>query len=626
MNTLLIAVIVIGALYFARDVFVPLALALLLSFALGPLVMMLRGWRFGRVPSVVAAVVLASLMIFGIGALIGGQLAVLAENLPQYRYNMVEKIQSLRSGAVGSGILGPVSKMLEDLKKEISRPAETPPAPDRLGGPLSQPNQQKPVPVEIHQPSETPAEVIQAVAGPLLPPLAMTGIVVVFVIFFLLQREDLRDRFIRLAGARDLNRTTRALDEAASRLSRYLLSQCAINACFGVLIGIGLWLIGVQSPLLWGLLAMLLRFVPYIGPIIAASFPAAVAFAVDPGWSTLFWTIGLFLLVEPLMGQVVEPWLYGHSTGLSPVAVVVAAAFWTWLWGPIGLLVSTPLTLCLVVIGRHVERLEFLNIALGNKPALEAEESFYQRMLAGDSDEAVQQAEEFLKKAPLVAYYDQIAIRGLALAQQDVNRGALDRDRRLAIKESVDGVIAELSDHDDVPEADPAAGEPATSRQEAAAADWKAGPVLCVSGHGALDETVAAMLAQLLGKQGISARVVPSNEVSAANMPRFDAAETEIACLSYLEAGGFTNALYLIRRLRRRRPAIRIILGLWTLSEEAVESRNALRETGADVIVTSLAQAIPAVRDAAAHVAGPVREVVSMQEVGLPRAAPAAHS
>jgi predicted PurR-regulated permease PerM len=377
LNTLIIVVVVVGALYFARDVFVPLALALLLSFALGPLVMMLRRWRFGRVPSVIAAVVLASLIIFGIGSVIGSQLAGLAENLPQYRYNMVEKIHSLRGAAVGSGILGSVSKMLDDLKKEISRPAEPPPAPDRLGGPSASPNQQKPVPVEIRQPAETPAEVIQEVAGPLLPPLAMTGIVVVFVIFFLLQREDLRDRFIRLAGARDLNRTTRALDDAASRLSRYLLTQCAINACFGVLIGFGLWLIGVQSPLLWGLLAMLLRFVPYVGPVIAASFPAAVAFAVDPGWSTLFWTIGLFLLVEPIMGQVVEPWLYGHSTGLSPVAVVVAAAFWTWLWGPIGLLVSTPLTLCLVVIGRHVERLEFLNIALGNKPALEAEESFY---------------------------------------------------------------------------------------------------------------------------------------------------------------------------------------------------------------------------------------------------------
>jgi predicted PurR-regulated permease PerM len=616
LNTLIIAVVVVGALYFARDVFVPLALALLLSFALGPLVMMLRRWRFGRVPSVIAGVVLASLIIFGIGGLIGSQLAGLAENLPQYRYNMVEKIHSLRSAAVGSGILGPVSKMLDDLKKEISRPAEPPPAPDRLSGPSSSPNQQKPVPVEIRQPAETPAEVIQGVAGPLLPPLAMTGIVVVFVIFFLLQREDLRDRFIRLAGARDLNRTTRALDDAASRLSRYLLTQCAINACFGVLIGFGLWLIGVQSPLLWGLLAMLLRFVPYIGPVIAAGFPAAVAFAVDPGWSTLLWTIGLFLLVEPIMGQVLEPWLYGHSTGLSPVAVVVAAAFWTWLWGPIGLLVSTPLTLCLVVIGRHVERLEFLNIALGNRPALEAEESFYQRMLAGDSDEAVQQAEEFLKKAPLVAYYDQIAILGLALAQQDVNRGALDRDRRLAIKESVDGVIADLSDHENAPPPGAAAGEPATPRQEAAAAGWEGGVVLCVSGRGALDETVAAMLAQLLGKQGIGARVVPSNEVSAANMPHFDTADAEIACLSYLEAGGLTNARYLIRRLRRKRPATRIILGLWTLSEEAVESRNALGETGADVIVTSLAQAIAAVRDAAAHEMGPVREVVSMQEAG----------
>ena len=220
----------------------------------------------------------------------------------------------------------------------------------------------------------TPLQLLQAIVGPLLAPLATTGIVIIFLLFILLQREDLRDRFIRLAGARDLQRTTRALDDGAYRLSRYFLTQSAINATFGVLIGTGLFFIGVPHPVLWGILGMLLRMVPYIGAPIAAIFPAALAIAVDPGWSMLFRTLGLFAVIEPIMGQVVEPLLYGHSTGLSAVAVVVAAVFWTWLWGPIGLLLSTPLTVCLVVLGRHFEHLEFLDVLLGAEPALSPQE------------------------------------------------------------------------------------------------------------------------------------------------------------------------------------------------------------------------------------------------------------
>jgi predicted PurR-regulated permease PerM len=608
---------------------VPLALALLLSFALGPLVMSLRRWRIGRVPSVVAAVICASLILFGIGALIASQLAILAGNLPEYRYNMMEKIHSLRGATSGGGMLGPISDMLKDLSNEIAKPTELPSKAEAPSKSLVRPGpstvaasqEQQPVPVEIRPPSETPLEVIRTIAGPLLAPVATTGIVIVFVVFFLLQREDLRDRFIWLAGARDLNRTTRALDDAARRLSRYLLTQSAVNASFGVLIGIGLWLIGVPNPLLWGLLSMLLRFVPYIGSVIAVAFPAAVTFAVDPGWSMLFWTIGLYAVVESIIGQVVEPFLYGRTTGLSPVAVVVAAAFWTWLWGPIGLLLSTPLTLCLVVLGRHVERLEFLNIALGDKPALSPDESFYRRMLAGDSDEAARQAEEFLKKEALSVYYDQIAVRGLALAQLDVNRGALDHERRVQLKESVDGVIADLSDHDDIAQPitdmDPLieVGEATAQPQVPSAPGWKEGEVvLCIAGRGSLDEVVAAMLAQLLQKQGIGARTVPSRDVSAVNIARFDVAGTQMACLSYLEAGGLTNARYLVRRLRRRLPNVKILLGLWTLSDEQANSRDALRETGADIIVTSLGQAVIEVDKAARE--GESRIQVSAQPTG----------
>jgi predicted PurR-regulated permease PerM len=604
-NTLIIGAIVVSALYFGRDLFVPLALALLLSFALGPLVVSLRKRHLGRISSVAISVSFAFLVIVGVTALIGSQLASLAENLPEYRYNIIEKIQSFRQATAGNGLIGSISKTMDELKNELLKPPEQRPVKPsgRPAGPsfASVYPQRNPIPVEVFPPAETPAEVIEAVVGPMLGPLAMAGIIVVFVIFFLLQREDLRDRFIRLVGSRDLNRTTQALDDAASRLSRYLLTQCAINALFGVLIGTGLWLIGAPSPLLWGLLAMLLRFVPYIGPIIAAALPTVVIFAVEPGWSNMFWTIGLFAVVEPFMGQVLEPWLYGHTTGLSPVAVVVAAAFWTWIWGPVGLLLSTPLTLCLVVIGRHVEGLEFFNIALGNKPALAPEESFYQRMLAGDADEAAQQAEEFLKEGSLMSYYDQIALKGLILAQQDANRGALDRDRRLLLKESVDEVIADLADRGDAEPVNAAAAEGAEKKDPERAVQPRPDPsrpsVLCIGGRSALDEAVASMLAQILDNEGIGARVVNAAEVAPAGIARFSPADARIVCLSYLDAGASPNARYLIRRLRRVMPFQSVILCLWSFPDDEAALRDVTQKTNSSAVVTSLGAAVSAVKD-----------------------------
>ncbi|MGH9561113.1 MAG: AI-2E family transporter, partial [Terracidiphilus sp.] len=377
----------------------PLALAILLSFVLAPLVLFLRRVHFGRVVSVIVAVVLAFIVIFGVGSLIGSQLADLAKNVPQYQNTINRKIQFLHNAAAGSGLIERASSMLS----EFQHSAVT--APNNRGGTAPNPSglssannqQHKPIPVEIHQPPRAPLQVIRNIIGPLSGPLATTGIVIIFVIFILLQREDLRDRFIRLAGRRDLQRTTRAVDDGVRRLSRYFLMQGVINAAFGTVIGIGLFFIGVPNPVLWGILAMLLRFIPYIGAPIAAFFPAALAIAVVPGWSMFAWTIGLFLVIEPITGQFIEPLLYGHSMGLSPVAVVVSAVFWTWLWGPVGLFLARPLTMCLVVLGCHVEHLQFLDVLLGDQPALTPAEGFYQRMLAGDPDEAVRQAEEFLK-------------------------------------------------------------------------------------------------------------------------------------------------------------------------------------------------------------------------------------
>ena len=453
LGTLGVGTVAVAGLYFARDLFMPLALAMLLSFALGPLVMALRRRHLGRVPSVVAAVILAFLAIFGIGTAIGTQLEHLAENLPQYQSNVSAKIHELRGATAGIGLVGRAAGVLKALSNELS--GAPPPAdthrPNTLAAAPRGVQRQAPVQVEIQQPDATALQVLEAVIGPLLQPLATTGVVIVFVVFFLLKREDLRDRFIRLAGARDLHRTTRALDDAARRLSRYLLVQTAINGGFGLLVASGLWMIGIPNPVLWGILGMLLRFVPYIGPVIAAIFPAILALAVDPGWTMLVWTAALFVIVELTIGQLIEPLLYGHSTGLSAVAVVVAAAFWTWLWGPVGLLLSTPLTLCLVVLGRHVEHLAFLDIVLGDRPALTMEEHFYQRVLAHDPGEAAHQAEGFLKAHSLATYYDDVAIKGLALAQSDVNRGALDHERRVHIKAVVEEIIDDLSEHADPP-------------------------------------------------------------------------------------------------------------------------------------------------------------------------------
>lgn len=346
-------------LYFGRDIVIPIALAILLSFVLAPLVGLLQRTRVPRAIAVVSIVVLAFALLFALGSLLASQLTQLASELPRYQTTISEKIQLFRDTTAGRGTLERASGMLKDLSKELDKPKD---AGSTLGAntivnpktPLT------PVPVEVHQPDPGALESLQALISPLLHPLATTGIIIIFVIFILLQREDLRNRLIRLAGSHDLQRTTAALDDAARRLSRLFLIQLLLNGAFGVVIGAGLWFIGVPSAILWGILAAVLRFVPYIGAAIAAAFPLALAVAVDPTWSMLLWTLGLFLIVEPIVGHVIEPMVYGHSTGLSPVAVVASATFWTALWGPIGLVLATPLTVCLVVLGRHVERLAFL--------------------------------------------------------------------------------------------------------------------------------------------------------------------------------------------------------------------------------------------------------------------------
>jgi predicted PurR-regulated permease PerM len=603
-----VAAIVVAALYFAREVLIPVTLAMLLSFVLSPLVELLRQIWLGRILSVVLAVVLALGLILALGSAIGTQVAQLSGNLPQYQTTIETKISRLRNATVDkfSAKLGSFGHQLTG-----SAPRSEAPAPAPTGAP-AQGQEQNPVPVVVTQPAPSVLDIGKSVLDPLLYPVATAGIILVVTIFALLQKEDLRDRVIRLLGSGDLHRTTVAMDEAGRRLSRYFLTQLGLNAGFGIIVGVGLYFIGVPNPLLWGILGALLRFVPYVGSWIAAALPVVLAAAVEPGWSMAIWTAVLYAVTELIMGQAVEPLVYGHSTGLSPIAVIIAAIFWTWIWGPIGLIISTPLTLCLVVLGRHIEGLESFDVLLGDRPALTPTESLYQRMLAGDPDEAEEQAERYLADQPLSSYYDEVALEALGLAANDILRGTLEAPRLEHFISSMGELIDDLGERTDLPsetaEAEKTGVETTADRQalpnvppageevgdDRLAPEWQTEtPVLCIAGRGALDELAARMLAQLLGKHGLKARTVPHEAVSRVHIAELDVDGVAMMCVSYISIGGGTARLrYLLRRLRERQPAARLLLGLWPALDTDLVDGDLRRTLGADFYVTSLRDAV----------------------------------
>ncbi|HEX4160425.1 MAG TPA: AI-2E family transporter [Rhizomicrobium sp.] len=584
-GSVVVVAILVAGVYFARPILVPLALAILLAFALAPAVTLLRRLRVGRVLSVLLTTLFAIAVIGIVVLFIGTQLAHLAADLPHYQRNVAHKVHALESSAMSNGLVERVSSLLNNLNNQLTSGQVA----HEINSQAGSGNQEQPVPVVIRQPSASPLQIIENVARPLLDPLATAGIAVIFVVFILLQKEDLRDRFIWVAGAGDLQRAKIALDDGASRVSRYLLIQTAINTVFGALIGTGLWFIGVPNPWLWGLVTTMLRFIPYVGVPLAATAPLLLSLAVDPGWSKVFWTAALYFGLEPITGQVVEPLLYGKTAGLSPVAVVVAATFWTWVWGPVGLLLSTPLTLCLAVLGRHVERLKFLDVLLGNRPPLAYEESFYLRILAGDPDDAARLAEAFLKQHSLCEYYD-IALKGLVLAQADADRGALDEDRCAAVKTLIEGLIQNLSDHEDstliILGAREQDAEGPNTRLPQLANEWRNDPVLCISGRSLLDEAAALLLVDLLGRCGIGWRLISANDASSANIQKLDPSGVRMICLSYLDPGPGTNAHYLMRRLRKRIPGAGAIAGFWGVPDDNSRFLDAVEVAGCDVVTT----------------------------------------
>jgi predicted PurR-regulated permease PerM len=599
-SALIVAGIIISLLYIGRIILEPLVIAALLAFIFSPLIRHLRVWGLWRIPAVVLTVATAIALITVLSATIVLQITQLAEDLPKYETNLRSKVRALGGAPLTSRVLDRASDTLRDLQEEITR--QTPAA-----------SGQKALPVELRQPEPRGLDAIAALVKPLLSPLATTGLVILSLLFILLQREDIRDRFLRLAGTADLQRSTAALDDAAVRLSRFFLMQTLLNAAFGMVIGTGLWLIGLPNAVLWGILAGLLRFVPFIGAFIAAFFPIALAAAIDPGWTIVFLTAALFIIVEPITGHIVEPLLYGQQTGLSPVAIVISTLFWTVLWGPIGLLLATPLTVCLVVLGKHIEALQFIEVALGDEPALEPHESFYQRLLAGDATEAADQAEQQLKTQALSAYYDAVPMKALLLAQSDAAHDKLARDKQVEIRDTIEEVVDDLGDYaDEVPGAKK--NETPEDRQVPIVSrarlpdDWQMPfPVLCIASRSPLDEAASIMLAHVLEKHGVTAWVQPFADVGSGKNLKVDTTEARLVCLSYFgSAAKPAHVRYLMRRLKRLMPHTKFLAAFWMLGgnpDKVEEWRSAV---GADFAATSLADATDIIVDLAMQGRGQV--------------------
>ena len=602
---LAVFLMIVVTLYFGREVLLPITLALLLAFILAPLVNLLTRWHFGRVPSVLLGALFALGVVVAIGSVIGSQIATLTDDLPQYTKTIQTKIEKIKHSTTGQ-----LGKWADRLGPQL-KPDAAPAAAADQGQPGQTPTLVTSAPQQ--QPKESPFAIATRYISSILSPLATLGIVFVITAFALLQREDLRNRLIRLLGSHDLHHTTLAIDDGGQRLTRYFLAQLTINVIFGIIVGVGLLLIGVPNPVLWGITSGVLRFVPYVGSPLSAVLPILLAAAIEPGWSMAIWTTAFYAVVELLTAQAVEPMVYGNSTGLSPFSVVVAAVFWSWLWGPVGLLLSTPLTLCLVVIGRHAKELEFLDVMLGDSQALTPVETFYQRILAGDPDEALDQAESALKEISLSAYYDEVAIEGLKLAAAEVRRETIERDQLREMKEAVDSLVAGLESHEDKqPEvgkgAEPSImgdeddglrphNDPMSLSPEALPPAWRDGaPVLCVAGPGPFDEAACAILVQLLGKHGIGARLVPHAEVSRRRIATLDVAGAAMACICYLDPGASLASLrYLGQRLRQRLPkGAPLVVGIWPSQDEELGTDKITNHIGADHFAACMQEAVNA--------------------------------
>jgi predicted PurR-regulated permease PerM/methylmalonyl-CoA mutase cobalamin-binding subunit len=579
----LVALVVVAAiLYLARDVLIPLVVAILLSFLLTPAVTLLERWRLGRVPATAVVVILGFSMIGAVGWFAASQAVSLAASLPEYRENISAKIRALRGPS--DGTLGQAAEAIRDLEEEA--------APEQP-------------PLAVKETAATPLAALMEWTAPFAKPLGMALAVIIFTILMLLNREDMRDRLIGLIGAGRINLTTQAFGEASERVSRYLVMQLVVNAGFGIPFGIALYFIGIPNAMLWGLLITLLRFIPYAGIWIAIAMPVTLAFAISDGWSLVAWTVGVFIAFELIFVYGIEPWLYGRSTGLSPIAIIAAVVFWTWLWGSVGLLLATPLTVCVAVMGRYIPEFGFLNVLLGVEAVLPPEGRLYQRLIALDDEEAIDVSEEYANEHGLLALHRDVVIPALGLAEHDRHRGVIDEARERFVFDTVRKIIEDVEDRKAMKEEAQRKAEEGEAKSAAVPATpappaSRAAAALCIVGaNDEADHLAGLAFARVLPPADFDAQVIGYPVLAGEIVDRVAESGAKIVCISAVPPHAAIQAGYLVKRLKSRLPELKVLVVIWT-SEDIVRARARLGEAGADKIVSSYPDAIAQLHDLAA--------------------------
>lgn len=584
-SSVVIAVgVAIAILYFGRQIFIPIGLALVLSFLLTPLVDWLQKIHFRRVPAVITVMVLCFALMVTVGWAVTGQFLEIMGHMEDYQTNLDEKIQSLHPHR-GAPLIQ-ARKTVQELNKELSAPPDDgTKASNSTDRSAHAPH---PIPVQVTAPPATLVQDLHGFLGPLAGPMETAGLVIIFSTFMLIYHEDLRNRLIRLGGQGQLGVVTQALEDASQRLSRYLMLQFLVNTCYGSLFGIGLYLIGVPHALLWGALGALLRFVPYAGPWIATAFPIVMAIVVFPGWKHALLTLALFAVLELVTANLIEPWLYGRNVGISPLAILVAAVFWASLWGPVGLILSTPLTLCLILAGRYVPRMGFLEVLLGDAPALTPQEIFYQRLLAMDQDEARNVVETYLHDKSPQDLYESVLIPALRLAEEDRHMDILGDRSSEFISQTTRELIDDLRERPVSPEPDAnvAGIGPRLSSK------FTEARIVCVPARDEADELVGMMLADLLQRAGnLQARYLAINTVEQM-LEEIEKGGFTIACLSALPPFAVGQARSLCKRLHARFPGIAIVVGLWGFSGGVPKAQERVGPSCTDAVATTLSEAM----------------------------------
>lgn len=568
---LLALVVATAVLYLAREVIIPLALAVLFAFVLAPLVRRLESWRFGRVPSVLVAVLLGMAVVSGLGWIAVTQAVSLAGKLPEYRENISRKLKELRTPPK-EGELAKAAKALRELESETNGKGKPAPKPPPQAAPVSLPT--------------TPLDLITRAGLPAALVLAALAVILVVSTLILLNRHDLRDRMIRLVGEGRIHLTTQALEDAGGRVSRYLLSLLLVNVTFGTLLGISFYFIGLPNALLWGLLAAVLRFVPYIGAPAAAVMPVALAFAISDGWTLVAWTIAAIAAVDIVIAYVVEPVLYGARTGLTPIAVVLGSVYWTWLWGPFGLLLATPITVCIAVVTRYFPNFRFLSVLLSDQPVLPPQVRLYQRLVSFEYDEAYDLAEAHAKEHGLASLYETMLLPALALAKRDRWRNVLEIERGEFVYASMLRIAEELADE----------AMPRELKAVEAATSVLAPQICIIPAHDEADYIAAVMLARLLAPEHFKALLLPQDILAAEVIDRVVELDPKAVCISAVPPQAASNAAYIAKRMQQRLPEKKVVIGLWCADENVEAIARRLRTAGADEVATRLPDALEKLR------------------------------